>query len=141
MKIAILGFTKVKYMPYLHFYLDQIDADENEVHLLYWQRDSEPDVPMPQGVIGHAYEYPMSDALPLKKKLPGILGYSRFARKNLKKLQPDLLIALHSTTAVCIYPQLMGKYKGRYIFDFRDVTYEGMASTARQWPILWKNPH
>ena len=126
MKIAILGFTKVKYMPYLHFYLDQIDPEEHEVHLIYWQRDDKPDADLPQGVTGHGYAHSMSDAQPLRKKVPGLLGYSRFAGKKLKQLKPDFLVVLHSTTAVCVYPQLVGKYKGRYIFDFRDVTYEGM---------------
>ena len=124
MKIAILGFAKIKYMPYMHFYLDQLDMQQHEVHLLYWRRDSGPDATLPQGITGHSFDYPMSDDLPLRKKLPGLLGYSRFARKTLKELKPELLIVLCSTTAVCIYPQLMGKYKGRYIFDFRDVTYE-----------------
>lgn len=125
MKIAILGFTKVKYMPYMHFYLDQIDTHKHEVHVIYWQRDRQPDVSLPEGVTGHAFDRPMSDAMPLRKKLPGILGYGSFARKKLGQLQPDFLVVMHSTTAITVYPWLMGKYKNRYIFDYRDVTYEG----------------
>ena len=29
MKILILGFTKIKYMPYMNFYLDSIDKKSN----------------------------------------------------------------------------------------------------------------
>lgn len=124
MKIAILGFTKVRYMPYLHFYLDQIDLAENEVHLIYWKRDDQPDCEMPQGVKGYAFDYPMSDAIPLRKKVPGILKYGRFAKKTIKDLNPDFLIVLHSTTAISVYGMLKRKYKNKYIFDYRDVTYE-----------------
>ena len=124
MKIAILGFTKIQYMPYLHFYLDQIDCTKDKVHLIYWQRDTDLDAPLPDGVTGHAFAHAMSDALPLRKKLPGILGYGRFAQKVLRQIQPDFLILLHSTTALSIYPVLMRRYKKRYIFDYRDVTYE-----------------
>ncbi len=124
MKIAILGFTKVRYMPYMHFYLDQIDVQKNDVHLIYWARDCEQDLALPEGVDGHAFEYPMSDALPLSKKIPGIMKYGSFAQKKVKELKPDFLIVLHSTTAASIYSLLMGKYKNRYIFDYRDVTYE-----------------
>lgn len=124
MKVAILGFTKVKYMPYMYFYLDQIDRTKDEVHLVYWKRDDNPDAELPDGVIGHALEYPMSDAVPLRKKLPGIAKYGSFAKKTLKKINPDFLIVLHSTTAISIKGLLKRKYKGRYIFDYRDVTYE-----------------
>ena len=34
MKILIIGITKIKYMPYMNFYLDNIDATVNEVHYL-----------------------------------------------------------------------------------------------------------
>ena len=125
MKIAILGFAKVKYMPYLHFYLNQFNVKEHELHLIYWQRDQHPDTPLPEGVSGHAYKKAMSDEMPLRKKLPGILGYGRFAKKVIRQLKPDFLVVMHSTTAITVYPQLMGKYKSRYIFDYRDVTYEG----------------
>jgi len=66
----------------------------------------------------------MSDALPLQKKLPGILKYGLFAKKVIKEVKPDFLIVLHSTTGISIYNLLMRKYRGRYIFDYRDVTYE-----------------
>ncbi len=124
MKIAILGFTKIKYMPYMHFYLDQIDRQENDVHLIYWKRDDNPDVALPDGVKGHTFDYPMSDALPLRKKIPGILKYGRFAKKIIKDLRPDFLIILHSTTGISIYRTLTAKYKKKYIFDYRDATYE-----------------
>jgi len=111
-------------MPYLHFYLNQIDVKTAEVHLLYWKRDENPDVELPEGVTGHAFEYSMSDAIPLRKKIPGIMKYGRFAKRTIKELNPDFLIVLHSTTAISIYGLLKGKYKNRYIFDYRDVTYE-----------------
>lgn len=124
MKIALLGFTKIKYMPYMHLYLDQIDRTQNEVHLLYWNRDEMKDADLPDSVIGHSLDVPMSDALPLKKKLLGVMKYARFARRQLRRIRPDFLVVMHSTTAFCVYPLLMGKYRGRYIFDFRDLTYE-----------------
>ena len=90
MKIAMLGFTKVKYMPYMHFYLDQIDVEKDEVHLIYWKRDSNPDSDMPKGVEGHAFDYPMSDAVSLRKKLPGIMQYGKFAKKDDQRIKSRL---------------------------------------------------
>ena len=39
MKILIIGFAKIKYMPYINFYLDNIDREKNDVHIIYWNRD------------------------------------------------------------------------------------------------------
>lgn len=124
MKIAVLGFTKAKYMTYMHFYLNQIDQKKDEVHLIYWLRDHNPDSELPEGVIGHAFDCPMSDAIPLTKKLPKIFKFGEFAKKKIKEITPDFLIVLHSTTGISIYNLLNGKYKKKYIFDYRDVTYE-----------------
>lgn len=124
MKIAVLGFTKIKYLTYMHFYLNQIDMSQDDVHLIYWLRDHNPDSALPIGVTGHAFDCPMSDAIPLTKKLPKILKYGNFAKKIIKDIKPDFLIVLHSTTGISIYSLLKGKYKKKYIFDYRDVTYE-----------------
>ncbi|MBQ8689492.1 MAG: hypothetical protein IJ515_03925 [Clostridia bacterium] len=124
MKIAILGFTKISYMPYLHFYLNQIDLSANDVHLIYWQRDEKPDAPVPDGVTGHALAENMDDSIPLKSKLPKLNKYRRFAIKKLKQLRPDFLIILHSTTGITVLDYIKRHYKGRYILDYRDVTYE-----------------
>ncbi len=126
MKIAILGFTKISYMPYLHFYLEQLTPEKNEVHLLYWRRDEKEDSPVPDGVVGHYLDLPMEDSLPLSKKLPKLLKYRSFALKTLKKINPDFIIVLHSTTGITVHDYLTGKYRGRYIFDYRDVTYESI---------------
>ncbi len=111
------------YMPYMHFYINQINSN-NDLHLIYWQRDKKGDVKAPMGVVTHPFNQEMSDSLPLIKKLPLILQFGRFAKKTIKELEPDFLIVLHSTTAFTIRHLLFNKYYGRYIFDFRDVTYE-----------------
>lgn len=124
MKILILGFTKLQYMPYMNFYLDKIDYYTHEVHILYWNRDSYPDCERTKFINYHPYEKYMDDALPIVKKAIPIFGYGRFARKIINEINPDFLIVLHSTTAYTIKNLLTGKYKNKYIFDYRDLTYE-----------------
>lgn len=124
MKIAFLGFSKIKYLPYMHSYLDQIDKDKNEVHLIYWDRDEAIDDEVPKGVIPHCYKCYMLDSFPMRKKVGPISGYGKYAKKIIREICPDFMFVLHSTTAITIYSLLCGKYKGKYIFDYRDVTYE-----------------
>ncbi len=125
MKIAILGFTKISYMPYLHFYLNQINTEEHDVSLIYWQRDENPDSPVPNGVCAYPYCENMSDGISLYKKLPKFYGYRRYAIKKLKEIKPDFLIILHSTTGITVLDYVKRHFKKKYIFDYRDVTYEG----------------
>ena len=54
MKVLLLGFGKISYMPYMHFYLEHIL--DNEVHLLYWDRDGKEDSLIPKG-IDYSYKY------------------------------------------------------------------------------------
>ena len=126
MKIALIGFTKMAYMPYMHFYLNQIDMVKNDVHLIYWDRDDKKDADAPDGLTVHSFKKPMSDAIPLRKKAGKILAYGAFIKKELKRIKPDFLIVMHSTTGISIYPTLVKKFKGKYIFDFRDLTYESI---------------
>ena len=56
MKILIMGFSKIKYMPYINFYLGNIDVAANDVHLLYWNRDLMPeDTTVLKGVTLHEF--------------------------------------------------------------------------------------
>ena len=124
MKVLLLGFAKIKYLPYMHFYLNCIDNKNSEIHLVYWERDLESDDRAPDYLIIHCYKCIMSDLIPLYKKVIPIINYGKFAKKVINSVKPDILIVLHSTTAISIYNLLTGLYKGKYIFDFRDLTYE-----------------
>ena len=43
MKVLIIGFSKIKYMPYINFYLNNVNSEKNEIHILYWNRDLKTD--------------------------------------------------------------------------------------------------
>ena len=54
MRILLVGFAKIKYMPYVNFYLDSIDRERHEVHLIYWNRDlKDEDLSKYEGVTLH----------------------------------------------------------------------------------------
>ncbi len=128
MKIAILGFAKLKYLPCLQYSLDRFNRERDEIHLIYWRRDTHPDIPLPEGVIGHALDMPMTDSLPLWRKAPYFLRYRLFAQRLLHRIQPDKLVVLQSTTAVTVYDLLVGRYSGRYALSYLDMTYEHRTS-------------
>ncbi len=122
--IVLIGMTKIRYMPYMQMYLSQIDVNKHDVHLIYWDRDTSEDRDISPAIQKHAFRLDMEDSIPLKRKLPLLLKYRTYIKKQLKQIQPDKLIVMHSTPAVLIYDLLQGKYSKKYILDYRDVTYE-----------------
>lgn len=125
MKILLMGFSKLKYMPYLKFYLDNIDRREHELHVLYWNRDVKPEsLNAYENVILHEFSRYQQDNVRVSSKLPNFYRYRRFAKKLIRKEGFDFIIFLHSFPGVLLSDVLARRYADRYIFDYRDSTYE-----------------
>lgn len=128
MKILIMGFTKIKYMPYMNFYFDNIDKVENEVHILYWNRDLQSeDLSKYQGCTFHEFKCYQEDDVSKLSKITSFAKYRKFAKGVLVNGKFDFIFVLHSLTGVLIADVLKKHYRGKYIFDYRDSTYEGFA--------------
>lgn len=117
-----MGFSKLKLMPYLHFYLNSIDATEHEVHVLYWNRDLQEENRVPD-VHFHEFCCYQEDYVPAVSKIGSFLKYRRFAASVLRSENFDLVVALHTMPAVLLADVLR---KVKFIFDYRDVTYESI---------------
>ena len=124
MKILIVGFTKIKYMPYMNFYLDNIDVSRNDVHLLYWNRDLTDEDTMSLDITLHEFKCYQEDDASKLSKLSSFRKYRIFALKLLKEHCFDFIIVLHSLPGVLIAGELKKNYQHKYIFDYRDSTYE-----------------
>ena len=125
MKILLMGFTKVKYMPYANFYLDNLDGTKNEIHFLYWNRDTQTeDLTGFRDIQFHEFKVYQEDEVAKFSKIRNFLRYKRFAVRLIKREKFDFIIFMHSLPGVLIANLLIKKYKNRYIFDYRDSTYE-----------------
>ena len=128
MKILVVGFTKIKYMPYMNFYLENLDTSANDVHLLYWNRDlKEENTDFLSGVTLHEFRCRQEDDVAKFSKIGSFIKYRKFAKGVIKRGGFDFIIVLHSLPGVLLCDVLRRKYKNRYIFDYRDSTYEGFA--------------
>lgn len=124
MKILLVGFAKIKYMPYIRFYLDNIDPN-NTVHVAYWNRDGrEEDLSEYPGVKFFEFSSYQEDNVARSSKLGNFLKFRRFAKKVLRDGAYDLVICLHTFPCVLLSDVLMRHYREKYIFDYRDRTYE-----------------
>jgi hypothetical protein len=128
MRVLLIGFTKIAYMPYMHFYINQLQKTKCDISLIYWDRDGKPDVDPPKGVNVLKFSDNMSDSESMAKKMPHFMRFRKFANKVIKENDFDLFIILHTTPGVLLFDILTNKYPGKYILDYRDFTYENF------WP-------
>ncbi len=128
MKILIMGFAKIKYMPYLNMYLENCDSQKNDIHLLYWNRDlQEEDVSAFKDITLHEFKFYQEDDVSKSSKIGGFIKYRKAAKKLIKEEKFDFIIVLHSLPGVVTADILKKQFKNRFIFDYRDSTYEGFA--------------
>ncbi len=115
----------------MQFYLEQIDRKEHEVHVLYWNRDGKPEK-RENGVIYHEFNYVLSDDIARLRKLDGFAKYKRFAINLLKKEPFDFVIVMHSIPAFLLGNYITAHFQNRFIFDYRDYTYEWIPPFKRR---------
>ena len=128
-----MGFAKLKYMPYAQFYLQHIDASRHEVHMLYWNRDGKPEETAGyQNVHLHEFTLNQCDEASKFSKIGAFVRYKKFAETLLSEGNFDFVIALHTMPAVLTANTLTKQYRNRYIFDYRDVTYEKFSLFRRR---------
>lgn len=140
MKILIIGFTKIKYMPYMNFYFDNIDKAEHEVHILYWNRDLQSeDLSKYQGCTFHEFKCYQEDDVSKFSKVTSFAKYRKFAKGELINGKFDFIFVLHSLTGVLVADVLKKHYRDKYIFDYRDSTYEGFAPFKRVVASITRN--
>ncbi len=139
MKILIIGFSKLKYMPYINFYLDNLDKDKNDIHILYWNRDCSFEN-LDKYANTTLHEFSCNQQF-RGSKFSKILYFAKFrkcAAMLLKSESFDFIIVLTSLPGVLI-ADILKKYKGKYIFDYRDSTYENFPPFKRMIGRLVQN--
>lgn len=129
MKILIAGFTKIKYMPYINFYLENIDKKNNDVHIVYWNRDlkEEDKSFLGENITFHEFKCYQEDDVKKITKIKSFNKYRKYVNSLIENEKFDFIIVLHTLPGVLICDTLFNKYKNNYILDYRDFTYEFFA--------------
>lgn len=128
-KILIVGFSKLEYMPYLKLYKEALENEHGvSVDLLVWDRDggkknsSNDDIRPFKGL--YRFREELDDDKRKIEKVKPFLKFRKYLLSVLKSGDYNKLILMHTFPALLICDVLFFKYKKKYIFDFRDVTYE-----------------
>jgi hypothetical protein len=138
MKVLIIGFTKIKYMPYLQFYVDIYKKANFNIDIFYWNRDNSKDINLDPSIELIPFNMMMEDEIPLYKKIYGFLQFRKRLKPILSK-KYDRVVVLHTLPGLLVLDVLISKYKKKYILDYRDFTFENNFLFKKLIHILCKN--
>lgn len=122
MKVLIITSFLRNMMPYLGKYEKILKKQNIEYDIILWDREKT------DKIRKFNNEYIFSEKCPLGgKKILKISSYIKYRKEILKILntkQYDKIIIFNTLPAIAIFDILLKKYKGNYLFDYRDYTYE-----------------
>lgn len=121
MKIAVIGFNDFVSMPYMRFYKRLLD--ENGVGADYYCWDRSKNAPTKKdesGIVTLGIRCTGSRI----RKFGAMLKWKKAVLKLLRREKYDRLIVLTTLPAYLLKGYLLRNYKGRYLIDIRDFTYD-----------------
>lgn len=141
LKILLLGFSQPNAMPYAEFHLNEIDYDRSEVTFVYWNRSmAHIDLSkFDKRTRFLEFRDEMDDFLPKRKKISHFLRYRRFVTRLLRREKFDRIVILHTMPGILTCDWLVTRYRKRYVFDYRDMTYESNSIFGRLISAISRN--
>lgn len=119
--VGVIFIGTLDVCPYFEKYENALFHANKPFEAILWQRDGiQRNYPAGYNVF-QKYTPPNSTTF---QKVMGFLSYAGFVRKTIKKKRYSKLILLSTLSAFVCYPGLVRRYKGKYVFDFRDMSYE-----------------
>lgn len=120
--ITLVFCGDLRYCPYIKRYTERLDAYKCEYEVLFWNRAGL-ELELPKNY--YYYDSPSDESLGKFKKLFDFWGFKRWVEHHILSQKCDGLILLSTLTAILLSNKLK-KYKGKYIFDIRDYSYENI---------------
>lgn len=119
--IGIIGFNSIKLMQFLNKYTDVLEKYNINYEVIFWNRDNV-NLNTPENYI--SFNCKIDTYKSFFEKLFLFLKYTKFLYWKIKSRRYKKLIFLTTQTIIPLLPWALGKYKNKYIFDYRDITFE-----------------
>lgn len=120
MKVLIVGCFDLLMHPYSEKYIEIFEKHHIDYDMIYWNRSG--DRNSEKHLI--PFQFPLNTYSSRVNKLEGYVKYRQFVLRYLKSGEYDRVVFLTTQAMVFFFPLALGKYRGNYIFDYRDETYE-----------------
>lgn len=123
-KVGIVAFHNLHLMQFLYKYTDILDRRGIPYDVIYWNRNPNSEIEAKK-FRGNAipFSYEMDNYQPKYKKVTGFIKCILFMSKKIRENQYDKIIFLTTQTILPLFFTAM-RYKEKYIYDYRDITYE-----------------
>lgn len=124
-KICLIAFHDLYLMQFLYKYTEILDANNIEYDVIYWERERETGYVRPMKGTRISFQYETSYYGSKLGKVAGYLKYIAFVRKVLKEnnYKKAILFTTQAALPMYLFSRRIRK-KIRYIYDYRDITYE-----------------
>lgn len=126
MKAIVICGASLKLEPYAFPYIDELIRQGFDVTVFVWKRDGQEDVRPDDRAKAIYHSELLDDSAPKTKKLGAFMRFRRVVLKELEKSSYDFVVVLDTQFAVLLSDILLKHYKGRFIYDMRDPSYESL---------------
>lgn len=136
--IGIVFINNLDVCPYLKKYLQAIENHGVQYEIIYWNRDGR-DNEVPKN--HHVFQSTSDEGKHPIFKIVDFFKFRRYALRILKEKNYDKLIVLTSLAGVMFVNYLRRSYHEKYIFDYRDASYEWLKPFYKSLSTLIKNSY
>lgn len=124
MKACIVSYDEYLNIPYVKDYEAILNEHKIKYDFIFWNRSDLHEF----NYKGHnAYNFNWKTKKSKLSKIIPFFLWSRFARGVIKKNSYDFLIICTTVPAILLVDILIKKYRGKYLLDIRDFTYENIS--------------
>lgn len=119
--IGIVFVGEVYICPFLQKYVDELERAHKEYEIISWDRSGTGGVPSDRH---HVFTKKSAKMVNPIFKLKDFFDFGRYCRQIIRRKKYDKLIVLTTLSGIFLYRTLLKHYAGKYVFDYRDVSYE-----------------
>lgn len=138
--IGIICLGDIRYSPYIEKYTDILKNNNSDYEFIFWDRFPQKKIKY-DGNNLNIFSYPLSDEVKLTKKIFAFLKFRKYAKKVILQKKYDKLIVLTTLTGIVLFDVLLTKYKKKYVYDYRDASYEYFLGFKTLFKQLAKNSY
>lgn len=127
--IGIIFSQDIRYCPYLGRYTEILRQAGVPFDIIWWERwEKPPETALPDSTAGAEKFWVFNKASEMTRspfaKIGDFAAFSRFVRGVIRNRKYEKLIILTTLTGIFIEDVLLSKYRGKFLFDIRDYSYE-----------------
>jgi len=120
--IGIIFLLNVRYAPYIDKYIKVLEENGKEFEIIYWDRLDSPDAS--ENLNTQVFKYSSNLNKSKLLKIKDFYAFRKFVINVINEKKYEKVIVLTTLTGILLSDILLKRYKGKYILDIRDYTFE-----------------